>query len=127
MEEELVAAEGQNELAVVSDKVAEIEFKLVQIKAVEDQAKALKEELYGLMNKYNVKKWTTSNGVQITKIDGKEDTTEVVEEFNLLKLKEEAPEVYVKYAYKTTKVVRGRKGSLRITLPKIVDTRAIEN
>lgn len=113
--------EKQNELVLVTDKVAKLELQLQVIKKVEEEAKALKDRLYEMMKDYDVKTFKTVNGVTITRIDGKEDEIVEIEVFNETMFQEENPELYQEYLCKTTKINKGRKGSLRITLPKVVD------
>lgn len=113
--------EKQNELVLVTDKVAKLELQLQVIKKVEEEAKQLKDRLYEMMKEYDVKTFKTVNGVTITRIDGKEDEIVEIEVFNETMFQEENPELYQEYLCKTTKINKGRKGSLRITLPKVVD------
>lgn len=113
--------EKQDELVLVTDKVAKLELQLQVIKKVEEEAKQLKDRLYEMMKEYDVKSFKTANGVTITRIDGKEDEIVEIEVFNETVFQEENPELYQEYLCKTTKINKGRKGSLRITLPKVVD------
>ena len=68
-------------------------------------------------------KWITPNGIQITCSIGKKPIfeTQEYEEFNMLKFKEEQPQMYEQYLEKRTKDVAVQSGSydrLVITLPK---------
>ena len=113
--------EKQNELTLVTDQVAKLELQLQAIKQVEDQAKQLKDRLYEMMLEYDVKSFKTINGVAIARIDGKEDEIVELEVFNETVFQEENPELYQQYLCKTTKINKGKKGYVRITLPKVVD------
>lgn len=113
--------EKQNELTLVTEQVAKLELQLQAIKLVEDQAKQLKDRLYEMMQQYDVKSFKTVNGVAITRIDGKEDEIVELEVFNETMFQEENPELYQQYLCKTTKINKGKKGYVRITLPKVVD------
>ena len=61
----------------------------------------------------NVRKRETPNGIKITTIDGTEDVK--INVFDEETFKKENKELFDKYQIKKTK--KGRKGSLRITLP----------
>jgi len=106
------------ELIELSNKVIVFEQQLAQFKKLEEQYKSVKEELYKAMQDHQVKKWTTNNGVQITRVDGSEDTTITVKKFNEDKLKEDNPELYQRYVEDVQQVKKGRSGYLKITLPK---------
>ena len=113
--------EKQNELTLVTEQVAKLELQLQAIKQVEEEAKQLKDRLYEMMKDYDVKSFKTVNGVAITRIDGKEDEIVELEVFNETMFQEENPELYQQYLCKTTKINKGKKGYVRITLPKVVD------
>ena len=76
----------------------------------------MKEKLKALMEQEGVKKWTTNNGTQITLIPEGVDST--VETFDEKAFKTENEEVYKKYLVEKTK--KGRKGYVKITIPKEV-------
>ena len=101
-----------NEIIQLSDKVVVLENRLKEFKAIEEESKRLKAELKKAMENFNIKKWTTNNGVKITLIEDGKDTE--VKVFNEEKFKEEIPEQYESYL--ETKIKKGRAGSLRITL-----------
>ena len=102
----------------LSNKVVELENQLASFKEIEKQYKSVKQELFEAMEKYNVKKWTTNNGVQITKVDGTENKTVKVDKFNETKFKEENEELYKKYIEEIEEIKKGRSGYVKITLPK---------
>lgn len=106
------------ELIELSNQVIVFEQQVAQFKKLEEQYKSVKEELYKAMQDHQVKKWTTNNGVQITRVDGSEDTTITVQKFNEDKLKEDNPEIYQRYVEDVQQVKKGRSGYLKITLPK---------
>lgn len=113
--------EKREELTLVGNQVAVMELKLQEIKKVEDEAQRLKDQLYQLMIDYDVKSWETPNGVKLTKVDGKDDEIVELDVFNETMFQEENPELYQQYLCKTTKIKKGRKGYVKITLPKVVD------
>ena len=45
----------------------------------------------------------------------------ILEVFNETMFKEDNPKLYQQYLCKTTKINKGKKGYVRITLPKVVD------
>ena len=107
-----------NEVIELSNKVIAFEQQLASYKLLEEQYKAVKEELYKAMQDYQIKKWTTNNGVQITRVDGSEDSTVTVSKFNEGKFKEEHQDLYESYVEEVQQTKKGRAGYLKITLPK---------
>lgn len=106
------------ELIELSDKVVELENELANYKELEKQYKDFKSKLYDAMELNNVKQWTTNNGVKITRVESKPDTTEVIKEFNAAKFQEENPEIHQKYIEEKTITKKGKSGYIVITLPK---------
>lgn len=102
------------DLTELSNKVLELETKLIAYDELKKQYDTFKEQLRQAMIDNNVKKWTTPNNTQITLIADTPD--KVVSKFNEDKFKEENEELYIKYI--EDKVQKGRKGSIRITPPK---------
>ena len=100
------------DLIEISNKVVALEERLKEYKAIEDEQKELKAQLKKAMEKYNVKKWTTNNGTQITLVADSPDKE--VKKFNEEKFAEENKELYEKYL--ETKIQKGRAGSVRIIL-----------
>lgn len=107
-----------NEVIELSNKVIAFEQQLASYKLLEEQYKAVKEELYKAMQDYQIKKWTTNNGVQITRVDGSEGSTVTVNKFNEEKFKEEHQDLYESYVEEIQQTKKGRAGYLKITLPK---------
>ena len=106
------------ELIELSNQVLALENQLAAYKALDDQYKVLKQKLFEEMEKSGIKKWTTVNGVQITRVVSKPATTEIVKEFNLTKFQEEQPEIYNNYVEEVEKTKKGTSGYVKITLPK---------
>lgn len=107
-----------NELVQLSNKVLVIEKQLANFKALEQQCKTLKQQLFEAMQLHNVKSWKTINGVTITRVDGTQPTTKTVQEFDLDKFKAEHPDEYATYLKSVEKTTAGRSGYVKITLPK---------
>lgn len=102
------------DITTQANVVLKLEESVINAKKIIEQYEKAKEELRLLMEENNVKKWETPNKVKITLVNGTEDTE--IEAFDETKFKEEHEEMYNKYL--TKKIKKGRKGSLRITLPK---------
>ena len=96
---------GQNEVAVLADKVQKMEMQLVQFKELEKQYKEAKKKLHDAMEAYDIKKFETDH-VVITRILPGERKS-----LDSKKLKEDHPEIAEQYQ-KITKT----KGSVRIKL-----------
>lgn len=107
-----------NELVQLSNKVLVIEKQLANYKALEQECKTLKQQLFEAMQTHNVKSWKTINGVTITRVDGTQATTKTVQEFDIDKFKAEQPDVYAAYVKSIEKTTAGRSGYVKITLPK---------
>lgn len=106
------------ELIELSNKVVELENELAKYKELEKQYKTFKSKLFEAMEENNVKRWTTNNGVKITRVESKSDTLETYDEFNLDKFQKENPDMYTKYIEKKATIKKGKSGYLVITLPE---------
>lgn len=92
------------EFAKVEDEIVILE---AQVKAMQARQAELKDGLYSLMEKYNIKSWTGSK-VKITR-----KLPSVQQKFDSAKLKEDDPKLYEKYV-KQSKI----KGGILITVQK---------
>ena len=106
------------EVIELSNKVIALEHQLASYRQLEEQYKAIKENLYRAMQDYQIKKWTTLNGVQITRVDGSTESVVTVQKFNEEKFKEDNEELYQKYVEDIQQTKKGRAGYVKITLPK---------
>lgn len=102
------------DITTQANAVLKLEESVIKAKKIIEEYEKAKEELRLLMEQNNIKKWETPNKVKITLVNGTEDTE--VEAFDEKAFKEKEGEIYKKYLVK--KIKKGRKGSLRITLPK---------
>ena len=107
------------EIIELSNKVVVLEEQLKAFKEIEKQCKQFKEELLKAMESHSIKKWTTNNNIQITRVEGKGDTKEVTKEFNLNKFKEENPALYEQYIEEKETIKKGKASYILITLPKV--------
>lgn len=109
-EEELLPVD----LTELSNKVVTLENQLAEMKKVELQAKELKTQLKAAMEKNNIKKWETPNGVKITLVADGED--KIVRKFNEQLFKENNLDLWDEYSEDV--VQKGKTGYVKITLPK---------
>ena len=109
-EEELLPVD----LTELSNKIVVLENQLVEMKKVEAQAKELKAQLKSAMEKNNIKKWETPNGVKITLVADGED--KVVRKFNEALFKKNNLDLWDEYSEEVTQ--KGKAGYVKITLPK---------
>lgn len=101
------------DITTQANLVLELERDVIVAKKVLEKYEDEKEKLRLAMINANVKKWETPNGIKITTIDETEDVK--INVFDEETFKKENKELFDKYQIKKTK--KGRKGSLRITLP----------
>lgn len=111
-EEELLPVD----LTELSNKIVVLENQLVEMKKVELQVKELKTQLKVAMEKNNIKKWETPNGVKITLVADGED--KIVKKFNEQLFKENNLDLWDEYSEDV--VQKGKTGYVKITLPKEV-------
>ncbi len=109
-EEELLPVD----LTELSNKVVALENQLTEMKKVELQVKELKTQLKAAMEKNNIKKWETPNGVKITLVADGED--KIVRKFNEQLFKENNLDLWDEYSEDV--VQKGKTGYVKITLPK---------
>lgn len=97
------------------------EAELAKMKATEKKIKDWKNDLYQLMQLHEVKSWEMPNGTKLTMVPGTEDHEETKTEVDLEAFQALDPEaygIYKSYEVEKTKTVKGRKGYVRITIPK---------
>lgn len=111
-EEELLPVD----LTELSNKIVTLENQLTEMKKVELQVKELKTQLKAAMEKNNIKKWETPNGVKITLVADGED--KIVKKFNEQLFKKNNLDLWGKYSEDV--VQKGKTGYVKITLPKEV-------
>ena len=113
-EEELLP----KDISGLANHIVTLEQRLASYKKVETQIKKEKEQLRQAMIDNNVKSWETPNHIKITLVADIPERKETVEVLNEDKLKEEQPEIYINYVETKEVTKRGRKGFVKITLPK---------
>lgn len=107
-----------NELVVISRKVVEIENRIAELKALENEQKKVKQALFDAITKYNVKSWETPNGIKITRVDEVAATVETVTEFDEDAFMKENKALYSLYLKEVKKKKSGKAGYVKVTLPK---------
>lgn len=106
------------ELIELSNQVAILENELKAYKDIEKKYNDFKSRLFTAMEEYGVKTWLTNNGTRITRIESTVDTIETIQEFNIDKFKEENLDTYNQYVESKEITKKGKKGYVKITLPK---------
>ena len=109
-EEELLPSD----ITEITRKILALESQIKYMKTVEAQIKSEKARLKDAMQASGVKSWTTPQGYKITLIPDGED--KVDKKFNEDKFKAEDPETYNKYL--ENKIIKGKTGYVKITIPK---------
>lgn len=112
-------AEEENTLAKqILDFENEILIQENTLKELKNKKEESSFRLLNLMIERGVKTWETPNKIKFTVVEPKEPETKIVTKFNEDKLKELNPELYESCLEKIEKISNGRKGYLRITVPK---------
>lgn len=109
-EEELLPTD----LTELSNKLVALENRLAKYKVLEQEEKALKEQLKKAMKDNKIKKWETPNGVKITLIEDTPD--KVVRKFNEKLFKDNNLDLWEEYSEDV--IQKGKSGYVKITLPK---------
>jgi hypothetical protein len=110
--------DDEKEIISLGSRVEQLEKRMIEYKKLEENYKQAKEELRQKMLAKDIKTWTLTNGTKLTAIADVEPKEKKTKAFAVAKLKDEMPEVYEKYVFEHTEMTSGRKGSLRVTLPK---------
>ena len=112
-------------IVLSANKVVELEKKLSAYDKLKKSYETAKEELRQQMINANLKSWEMPNGTKITVVLDSPDKEIEEEYYDEEKFIKENEKLYNEYQnklskYKLTKIVikKGRKGSIRITLPE---------
>lgn len=98
------------EVKELNEKVIAFENKLEEIEQVQKQVETFREKLYEVMEQTGVKKWTTTNGITITRVNPVAPSTKIVEQLNEKKLKEQYEDAYNDCLEQVEKKSNGKKG-----------------
>lgn len=102
----------------LANNVLELEETLRRMKHIEDDIKRAKEMLKERMQAKGVKKFETDTGIKITLIEDKEPEIAEYSEFDTDRFANEHPKLYKQYTKKGFRFTNGKKGYVKITLPK---------
>ena len=100
-----------NEIVMFESQLAEMR----KVKAMLDNAKA---DLKEAMEKAGIKRWETPNGYKVTLVADTPDKTFEEEFVDTDSMRENDPDVYLKYLKTRTVTKNGRSGYVRISAPK---------
>lgn len=124
-EETSLETTQSNEIATLVKQIVDLENALAESKKLDEQLKTVKDQLKNAMQKNDLYKWETPNGLKITLVPDKEDIEEEVSVINEEKFEKENRELVNAYKEKRleyrefkTVLTKGKKGYLRVTLPK---------
>lgn len=101
-----------------ANKVAALECRMAEYKAIETEYKAMKQSLFEAMEKHGIKTWETFNGTRLTRVDATEGTVKMVNEFDTESFAESHPRLFKKFSKSVEKKTSGKAGYVKITLPK---------
>lgn len=114
-----LVVEEENKLSL---KIIELENQIENYKEeqkkLEKDATEFKEKLRNLMISKGCKTWKTPNNFIFTVIEEKPAEEIIEKKFNEKKFEKDYPESYKKFIVEELKMKNGRKGYLRITMPK---------
>jgi predicted phage-related endonuclease len=115
-EEELLP----QDITSITKRVVQLEERLKAYKDIETQIKSEKEKLRLAMLEHKVKSWETPNHIKVTLVADTPAKTTVKQVFNEDKFKEENTDLYNSYVEDKEVKSNGRKGYVKITIPKEV-------
>ena len=106
------------ELIELSYQVLDLEVQLASYEKIQEKYQEIKQRLFSTMVENNIKKWTTNNGIQITRVDEILPTITKELVFDEKKFKEDNQPLYEMYLVEQEKIKKGRSGYVKITLPR---------
>lgn len=113
------------DLTEEAEQIVALEEELRQDKIKKKKLEELKENLKRGMEKYGIKRWETPNGVKMTLVEDKPDETVIEKVLNEEQFKKENIGLVQQYELKQAEyleekevIKKGRKGYVKITLPK---------
>lgn len=106
------------ELIELSYQVLDLEVQLASYEKIQEKYQEIKQRLFSTMVENNIKKWTTNNGIQITRVDEILPTITKEFVFDEKKFKEDNQPLYDMYLVEQEKIKKGRSGYVKITLPR---------
>ena len=107
-----------HDLMALANQVAKFESQLASMKAIENQLKDAKKQLYEQMMKHDVKSWTMPNGTKLTRVDEVPASSKEVTELDEEAFKNAYPLIHAHYCVTKVKKTGGKAGYVRISLAK---------
>lgn len=108
----------RNELVKITTQLTALEDDLKRFNEIKKQYDALKQRMYEAMVEADLNKLVAPNGTQFTLVRGTEPEYPAVVRFNEDQFKRDHPELWEEYQFMTHDYKPGRKGYVKITLPK---------
>lgn len=106
------------DIAAISNRIEYLEDALKAYKDLEKELKDTKEQLKEAMIKNEVDSWKTNRGTKFTLVADTPETEVEVEYFDEINFRIENPGLYQKYLKTHVERTGGKKGYVRVTLPK---------
>ena len=113
-----ITKEKKYTIEQLGTKLEKLESKIKKIKELEVEYDTFKEKMYEAMNENGCTKYISPNRITFTSVAPTQDKTELKVEFDTEKIKTEEPKLYKQYTHVVEKVTKGKKGYLRVTIPK---------
>ena len=110
--------EQSGELSLMLNQIATLEKIVKEAKEQEKQLKEMKEQLYESMLKNNVKKWETPSGIKSCLVEEIPPTKEEYKKFCESDFRRDHKDLWEQYLIDAVEEKPGKKGYVRITLPK---------
>lgn len=108
----------RNELVQITTQLTALENDLKQFNVIKKQYDELKAKMYEAMVEADLNKLIAPNGTQFTLVRGTEPEYPAVVKFNEAEFKKDHPDLWEEYQWMTHDYKPGRKGYVKITLPK---------
>lgn len=102
----------------IANEVLVLENQLKEYKALTERYESMKEKLKSAMEEAGVEKCEFPNGTKLALVRDKADEEVVEKYFDEVAFMLENKDLYDKYTSERTKLKKGRKGYVKITLPK---------
>ena len=102
------------EVKEYNDAINSITTEIKKLEELNKQFDDFKVKLYDAMERNGVKKWTTTNGTTITRVNPVLPSVKIVEQINEEKLKEQFEDAYNECLEKVEKKSNGKKGYVLI-------------
>ena len=102
----------------IATNVLVLEEQLKAYKELNARYEEMKEELKNAMTEAGIMKWELPDGTKLALVPDKEDETVTETYFDEVSFMLDNKDLYEKYTSERTKVKKGRKGYVKITIAK---------